>query len=187
MFEKFAGFDFENEWIFDNVEHLSPSSPDGLHAHLIEEGGNGKGSLYLGSFSAAIDTNFLKEKNIKCILTVGIQLSVDHNSLLISDRKAIDAIDIPSYNLKKHFEDCISFIETHINSGKNVLVHCRAGVSRSSTVVISYLIKTKGWSLAAAIEYVKSKRSCIQPNQGFMKQLEEYEKELSQAKNINNN
>ena len=52
-----------------------------------------------------------------------------------------------------------------------VLVHCQSGISRSASVVIFALMKLDSMSLAAAYRHVKSKRLCIRPNAGFMRQL----------------
>jgi predicted protein tyrosine phosphatase len=52
-----------------------------------------------------------------------------------------------------------------------VLVHCQGGVSRSASVVIYALMTLESTSLAAAYRHVKSKRPCIRPNAGFMRQL----------------
>jgi len=41
--------------------------------------------------------------------------------------------------------------------------------------VIAYAMKEQGWSLDAAYQYVKEKRSCIKPNAGFMQQLTTYQ------------
>ena len=49
----------------------------------------------------------------------------------------------------------------------SVLVHCAAGVSRSASIVIAYLMRIKGWTYAEAFSYVKSKRFVICPNSGF--------------------
>jgi protein-tyrosine phosphatase len=46
-----------------------------------------------------------------------------------------------------------------------------AGVSRSSSVVIAYLIREKGMTYDEAFGIVKVKRSIIDPNRGFVKQL----------------
>lgn len=59
--------------------------------------------------------------------------------------------------------------------GRKCLVHCKMGKSRSASVVIAFVMKTYNWSLQKALDFVKSKRSCINPNDGFMKQLEIYE------------
>ena len=52
-----------------------------------------------------------------------------------------------------------------------VLVHCQGGVSRSASAVIYALMKLDSMSLAAAYRHVKSRRPCIRPNAGFMRQL----------------
>jgi protein-tyrosine phosphatase len=58
-----------------------------------------------------------------------------------------------------------------IESGGVVLVHCHAGISRSSSTVISYLMRKYDLTLKDAIEHTRSQRWFINPNPGFMKQL----------------
>jgi protein-tyrosine phosphatase len=53
----------------------------------------------------------------------------------------------------------------------SVLVHCKKGISRSSSTVIAYVMKEYGWPLERALQHVKDKRNCITPNSGFMEQL----------------
>jgi len=48
-----------------------------------------------------------------------------------------------------------------------VLVVCTAGISRSASVVISYLIKKYKMSYESAFEKVKTARIFIKPNDGF--------------------
>jgi atypical dual specificity phosphatase len=61
--------------------------------------------------------------------------------------------------------------------GENrVLVHCFAGMSRSATIVIAYLLVTTPMTVGEATEFVRSKRSVIRPNCGFIEQLKQYEK-----------
>lgn len=55
------------------------------------------------------------------------------------------------------------------------LVHCKMGVSRSASTVIAYAMKEFGWSLEEALTFVKQRRSITRPNQGFMRQLAEYQ------------
>jgi predicted protein tyrosine phosphatase len=52
--------------------------------------------------------------------------------------------------------------------GQDVYVFCNAGVSRSATVVILYLIYKHKLSCQEAYDFVKSKRRWIEPNEGFM-------------------
>jgi hypothetical protein len=52
----------------------------------------------------------------------------------------------------------------------NVLVHCDMGISRSSTVMIAYLMRTHGWDFDKTLAFVKEKRR-IRPNENFVEQL----------------
>jgi len=71
-------------------------------------------------------------------------------------------------------------VDPPITSGEEqenrVLVHCLAGMSRSATIVIAYLLATTPMTTEEATAFVRSKRSVIRPNQGFTKQLEQYER-----------
>lgn len=67
------------------------------------------------------------------------------------------------------------FIHESRMKGEGCLVHCVAGVSRSVTLVVAYImtVTCRGWveSLAA----VRAARPCAGPNLGFLRQLEEFE------------
>lgn len=65
-----------------------------------------------------------------------------------------------------------------MNNG-GVLVHCHAGVSRSSSCVIAYLMQEHGMSFKEAFAYASKRRPIIFPNMGFQKQLLEFERLLS--------
>lgn len=53
-----------------------------------------------------------------------------------------------------------------------------AGVSRSATMVISYVMRHRGLGAAAAYKLVKEGRPIVHPNPGFMGQLIEYQQKL---------
>ena len=59
-----------------------------------------------------------------------------------------------------------------------MLVHCHAGISRSATVCIAYIMWYRHWSMEKAYSFLKSKRSLIAPNLNFMRQLHEFEAQL---------
>jgi hypothetical protein len=61
-----------------------------------------------------------------------------------------------------------------------ILIHCMAGVSRSVTLTIAYLMKYFGLSMQAAYQLVKDKRPAISPNLNFMGQLVAFEQELNE-------
>ena len=59
------------------------------------------------------------------------------------------------------------------DAGPSVLVHCQAGVSRSASVVIGWLMHRRGMCLDAADALVRSARHRACPNDGFIAQLVE--------------
>lgn len=86
--------------------------------------------------------------------------------------------DLNSSCLKSYFPKCCEFIKNALDSGGCVLVHCNLGMSRSSTISLSYLMESKQWSLKEAYDFMKSKRQAVKPNRGFLRQLCEFEEEL---------
>ena len=63
-----------------------------------------------------------------------------------------------------------------------MLVHCNAGVSRSATLVIAYIMKYEGKKFKESFLQVQSARYFIAPNEGFIAQLLQFEKELEAQK-----
>lgn len=57
-------------------------------------------------------------------------------------------------------------------------MHCVAGVSRSASLCMIYLVKYERMTLRQAYHYVKSARPIIRPNIGFWKQMIDYERKL---------
>lgn len=70
-------------------------------------------------------------------------------------------------------------IDSIHQKGGCTLVHCVAGISRSATVCIAYLMKHWCWELQRAFDFLKAKRSCVAPNLSFMGQLLAFEKQLN--------
>lgn len=79
--------------------------------------------------------------------------------------------DDESAEISNHFHEVHDIIQQSIRDGKNVIVHCGAAVSRSPTLIISYLMLENGWDYKRAYRYVKDRRPYIQPNKGFEEQL----------------
>jgi len=85
---------------------------------------------------------------------------------------------MPESNLFAHFGLITDFMNEAVESGGGVLVHCMAGISRSSSVVIAFLMKVHKLSFEDALPRVKAQRPVIAPNYGFVKQLKIWEQFL---------
>ncbi|MCB1119044.1 MAG: dual specificity protein phosphatase family protein, partial [Chlamydiia bacterium] len=84
--------------------------------------------------------------------------------------------DTDDADITSHLDGAYQFIEKAIKEEGRVLVHCGAGVSRSASVVIAYLMKKEGADYQSTFNFVKTKRPCVNPNRGFVRQLQSYNK-----------
>ena len=76
--------------------------------------------------------------------------------------------DAPDEDLLVWLYEAFQFIN---DSKNNIYIHCVMGISRSPSIVISYLMFKNKWNFKKTFNYVKNKRPEIQPNSGFIEQL----------------
>ena len=65
-----------------------------------------------------------------------------------------------------------------IKRNLKILVHCVQGISRSTTVIIAYLIKYKQMNLKQAYDFVRERRSIAKPRKEFIEELQNIENEV---------
>uniref|UniRef100_H0X6W7 Dual specificity protein phosphatase 15 n=2 Tax=Otolemur garnettii TaxID=30611 RepID=H0X6W7_OTOGA len=127
--------------------------------------------LYLGNFIDAKDPDQLGRNKITHIISI-------HESPqpLLQDITylRIPVADTPEVPIKKHFKECINFIHCCRLNGGNCLVHCFAGISRSTTIVTAYVMTVTGLGWREVLEAIKATRPIANPNPGFKQQLEEF-------------
>lgn len=122
--------------------------------------------LYFTDMFAANDKGLLINRNIKGIISLGgfeEQVYYIHHDGIEHHYVYID--DDEGEPISEHFEECVDFIDSIDGA---VLVHCYAGISRSATIVIAYLMIKRGMIYEEAIRFVQKKRSFICPNKGFL-------------------
>merc|ERR1719410_1251340 len=126
--------------------------------------------LYLGNMRDASDMASLSRLNIRYVLNVTAKQPSYHLPPGFH-YKHLEAADNGLQNLRQFFEEAFSFIDEAKKAGAGVLVHCQAGISRSPTIAVAYLMKHYPMAMADAYKFVKTKRSIISPNLNFMGQL----------------
>uniref|UniRef100_A0A669CRN7 Dual specificity protein phosphatase 10 n=1 Tax=Oreochromis niloticus TaxID=8128 RepID=A0A669CRN7_ORENI len=157
------------------LPHSLPSTPDIENAELTPI----LPFLYLGNEHDAQDINLLQRLNIGYILNVTTHLPLYHYDTGLFVYKRLPATDSNKQNLRQYFEEAFEFIEEAHQAGMGLLIHCQAGVSRSATIVIAYLMKHTWMTMTDAYKFVKTRRPIISPNLNFMGQLLEFEDDLN--------
>ena len=117
-------------------------------------------SLYIGSIDNATSIQWLRQKRI------GLIVNATHpNDVPSPFSNRIRTVRVPVWDtpddngvMLSYLDEVVDLVHAARTRGTNVLVHCRAGISRSSTVVASYLIKYYNMTPRQAVAYIQSKK-----------------------------
>lgn len=159
-----VSMDGPKEWTYTMRRHMQEVVP----------------GLYLGPYSAASRSKLqsLIEHGITHIVCVRQDIEANFIKPNFPDKfkyLVLNIADTATENIIQHFPKVKAFIDEGLNSGGQVLVHGNAGISRSAALVLAYVMETYGLSQTCAYAIVQQRRFCINPNEGFMAQLREYE------------
>ena len=112
-------------------------------------------------------------------------LPTEHRTILY---RSVTAEDSPCFDMSTYFVEMCNLIEV-VSSRRRaqqiqqdpsrpsqvalpaVLVHCLAGVSRSTTIVLAYLMKRTHSPQQTVLDLVAARRPIVCPNNGFANQL----------------
>ncbi|CUG86233.1 dual specificity protein phosphatase, putative [Bodo saltans] len=125
--------------------------------------------VFVGSVRSAQSLDVYAKLGITHVLTMGRGL--DALPPPGGKHKVVIVDDLPGACIDFAFEDAVAFIDDAVKSGGAVVVHCFAGMSRSATTVIAYLMMKQGMRLDDAYNTTKRGRPAIYPNSGFFDQL----------------
>jgi len=127
-------------------------------------------NVYIGNLSAAQSHDLLARLGITHMLSVCPDYPSKGPGHVI-----IPVEDSEYEDLLIHMPEACQFIQTALDEGGKVLVHCVMGISRSAAVVCAYLMYSRHLAASAAITYVRQRRPQVLPNYGFVKQLHVFE------------
>ncbi|XP_019740803.1 dual specificity protein phosphatase 18 [Hippocampus comes] len=134
-------------------------------------------NLYVSNGRAASRASLVSANKITCIINV-TETKCSSDTLHGVEYIHIPLSDTPTTPLGDHFDEVADKIQHVAQSGGRTLVHCTAGVSRSTALCMAFLVKHHGVTLMEAHARVKTCRPMTRPNNGFWKQLIQYEEEL---------
>jgi protein-tyrosine phosphatase len=132
--------------------------------------------LFVSDALAASSLSTLKHYKITHILVAGEELN--QHFLGQFQYKVLPIADTITFDVSPFFPESNQFIQQALSSRGHVLVHCYLGISRSSTLVIAYVMNLSRMPYTEANRLVRSKHKNSQPNDGFVTQLRAYEKQL---------
>jgi len=151
-------------------------------ANMIEIEHGHPGDIFIGNLEGACSYELCKKNNIAVIMNLSTKAIKKHPKITYY---AFPIGDLPCEDIFSLFNMSSDIIDSHLQAGQNVLVNCNMGVSRSTTIVLAYIIKKTEMELDAALALCRRFRACCNPNPGFIKQLKRYQhQQLTQEKKV---
>jgi len=133
--------------------------------------------IYLGSDTVAKNHELLKKNGITHVLNcVGFVCPEYFKGDFVY--RTLWLQDSPTEDITSILYDVFDYFEDVREQGGRVLVHCCQGVSRSTTLVIAYIMWREGQSFEDAFQFVKIARAVTNPNMGFASQLLQCQKRV---------
>jgi len=138
-------------------------------------------NLFLGDIDDVQSLNFIADHNIQLIINAAEEVHVPDyaNVKKVINLNWKDSLKQPiSFNL---LDELIETINEYLHDGKGVLVNCYAGISRSTTIIIAYMMKMFNMKFKKAYWHVIERRVDVMPNDNFILILKRYEKYLKSS------
>ena len=138
--------------------------------------------LYIGGRDDAEDLPKLLSMGITHVLNAAASLDKVHEEHFVYLKCELD--DDDDEDIAGAFAPAFAQIADARAGKGSVLVHCVAGMSRSVSLAIAWLVYAEGMSLKRALDLVRSKRPIALPNAGFRLALARYEVQLYGASSV---
>jgi len=133
-----------------------------------------RGDIFIGNFEGARSLELCQKNNIGAVMNLSNKVLKNQSRMTYY---AFPINDLPGAKIAELFNMTSNIIEGHLRAGENILVNCNLGVSRSTTVVLAYIIKKTGMTVDSALALCRRCRPCCNPNHGFIKQLERWHRQ----------
>jgi protein-tyrosine phosphatase len=127
-------------------------------------------NIAIGSYEDAIDIRNLQSHEITAVLNVAREVNHYYPPSILRLQIPLDDGEPIK---REHLKLAINFLKS-ASSERKVLVHCLAGISRSTAIVMCYLHEARGMSLDDAFSFIKAKRSQAQPHPALIQSVQSY-------------
>jgi hypothetical protein len=134
--------------------------------------------LFLGSMNSSFEVMILQQFQIHNVIVCGPFLPEFLQNSHLERQYPIRYLRIPvadsiDEELIRYLPIVCRFIdECLVQRQEGILVHCQAGISRSASVIIAWLMYQQHIDYSQAFTIVQSQRNFIHPNERFMKDLQ---------------
>ncbi|KAG9118643.1 hypothetical protein FRC07_006744 [Ceratobasidium sp. 392] len=147
------------------------------------------GFLYLGPEPSTMQhVRELERLGVKRIVSVAIECDDDQGLDLRGRFEKYFRIPmrdtVEEENVGRGAHDVCAFLDDARLHSSPTYVHCKAGKSRSVTMVMAFLIHANHWPLWRAYQFVLERRREISPNIGFVSELMNFEERELGTKSI---
>ncbi|KAM6958582.1 LOW QUALITY PROTEIN: serine/threonine/tyrosine-interacting-like protein 2 [Tautogolabrus adspersus] len=143
-------------------------------------------NIFIAEKSVAVNKARLKRMGITHILNTahgtGVYTGESFYAGMNIQYMGIEVDDFPDADISAHFRPTAEFLDEALLTHKGkVLVVSMMGVSRSAVLVASYLMIFQHMTIMEALTSMRKKRA-ISPNEGFLKQLREFNENLMEER-----
>jgi len=141
--------------------------------------------IWLGEANDAMDIETLKKNGVNSVINCADQATLTCGEYypIGWSYLGIECDDKANYDIiGKHLNEFTDFMDECVVNKRKVLVHCVAGINRSATLLIAYLVRRRGMSLIDAISLCHAKRPIILTNEAFVMSLIEWSERLEQKR-----
>jgi len=134
--------------------------------------------IYLGNSIGANNKEGLQKRGITHIINITDTIQNYFEAEGDFSYLRIPIKDCGAVELDEYFPRVFEFIDKALETGGQIFIHCYAGISRSASFVIAYIMQHKQMKYDDAFQYVRKYRNIIEPNLGFQMQLWSFEDAL---------
>ena len=167
-----------NEWIYYYYSKVRYNLQK--YIDISFEGTEIISGLWLSGISSVSNRQALHENNIEMIISAVLGSSANFPYDFNYERA--DLRDTEDEDIITDFYRLVPIIHNELTNKRGVLVSCIFGRSRSASLLAAYLIKHRDMSAEEALQFIKSKRSQIDPNANYIRQLKQYEGEIQKER-----